>query len=100
MNILMRNGIKQKIYKLFTRTSLVLYKESFTKQNSFFFKYLFLNNFLKIFFSEKNNNWGQRTSYSNLFNFFLNKFLLKQLPIFSFSIVKVDKKIRKYSRGK
>lgn len=119
INFLMRNGLKEKIFKFF----FLIFFNFFTKLKFKMFDntidwikcFFFINNFFK----NKNEklsfkfNINKTTIFDNIVdldfkninnNFFLNFFfknrLMKLEPIFSYFIYKVDKNIRKYSRGK
>lgn len=118
INFLMKNGLKQKIIKQFFSTFFNFYnKFKIKKFNYFWINYLLLNNVFKInnfkCFFNFNNKINFNLIFSNVFSsnnkLFNNKFFLKNIlinkliqiqPIFNYYIYKIDKNIRKYSRGK
>jgi hypothetical protein len=90
--------ILQSFLKSFTNLGLVQFE--FYKQNNW--KVFYHSNFFKSFgldSTTKNLTIASKNSIHFL-SFFLDIFMEKGLPIFTFDVQKADKNLVKYSRGK
>lgn len=121
LNMLMRGGKKEQIFRIFWKSFLLFFnffKNQLIKkycENLILFYYLnnlffdfsnfkLYNTFFdldnKLIFNHELSTKGKHINYSFFFKNFFKNFFLKINPIFAYFIYKVDKNVRKYSRGK
>ncbi len=121
LNMLMSHGKKEQIFRIFWKSFLIFlqfYKKQITKKcNDGLIFFFFFNNLIfksdnfkyfnilynessKLLFNHEISSKGKQISISFFFRNFFKNIFLKISPVFAYFIYKVDKNIRKYSRGK